>query len=99
MLGNSSSGIAEAPAIGLPAVNVGDRQAGRHRAANVIDAPPEPEAVTAALRQALDPAFRRGLPGPDGPPPDGRAGQRIAHIISAWHPSRPPRKAPIDVPR
>ncbi len=58
MLGNSSSALVEAPALGLPAVNVGDRQAGRHREANVLDAPAEAAAVADALRQALTPAFR-----------------------------------------
>jgi UDP-N-acetylglucosamine 2-epimerase (non-hydrolysing) len=41
ILGNSSSGLVEAPALDLPAVNVGDRQEGRRREANVIDVPPQ----------------------------------------------------------
>ena len=98
MLGNSSSGVAEAPAIGLPVVNVGDRQAGRRRSGNVIDVEPDGPLVADALGRALDPAFRKGLREADRPPSDGRAGERIAHIISTWHPSRPPRKAPIDLP-
>ncbi|HET7472999.1 MAG TPA: UDP-N-acetylglucosamine 2-epimerase [Candidatus Limnocylindrales bacterium] len=97
MLGNSSSAIAEAPAIGLPAVNVGDRQAGRRRSPNVIDVPADAEAVARALRHALDPAFREGLLASPSPGSDGRVGERIAHIISTWHPTRPPRKASIDV--
>jgi len=97
MLGNSSSGIIEAPALGLPVVNVGDRQAGRTRAPNVIDVPADRDAVTAALRHALDPGFRRGLLDAGLPAADGRAGMRAAHIIATWRPPRPPRKAPIDV--
>lgn len=99
MLGNSSSGLVEAPALRLPVINVGDRQAGRTRHPNVIDTPPEAAAVTAALRRALDPGFRAGLPEPDARLVDGRAGERAAHIIAAWRPSRPPRKAPIPVLR
>jgi UDP-N-acetylglucosamine 2-epimerase (non-hydrolysing) len=97
MLGNSSSGLIEAPVVGLPAVNVGERQAGRLRWANVIDAPAEADAVIAALRRALDPAFRATAR--DGAPPlaDGRAGERVADIIAAWRPSRPPRKPPIRI--
>jgi UDP-hydrolysing UDP-N-acetyl-D-glucosamine 2-epimerase len=95
MLGNSSSGVAEAPAIGLPVVNVGDRQAGRIRHANVLDVPADAAAVAAALRRALDPAFRADLQAADLPLADGRAGERIAHIIAAWHPTHPPRKAPV----
>jgi UDP-hydrolysing UDP-N-acetyl-D-glucosamine 2-epimerase len=95
MLGNSSSGLIEAPAVRLPVVDVGDRQAGRRRGANVIHADIDVDEVTTALRQALDPAFRAGLPPPDGPLTDGRAGARAAHIIGRWRPPRPPRKAPI----
>jgi UDP-hydrolysing UDP-N-acetyl-D-glucosamine 2-epimerase len=55
--GNSSSGIIEAPSLGVPTVNVGERQDGRVRAASVIDCPPEREAITAALGRALSPDF------------------------------------------
>jgi UDP-N-acetylglucosamine 2-epimerase len=98
MLGNSSSGIVEAPALRLPVVNVGDRQAGRARQPNVIDAAADDTAVTSALRRALDGESRRGLPAPDARLLDGHAGERAAHIIAAWRPSYPPRKAPMLVP-
>jgi UDP-hydrolysing UDP-N-acetyl-D-glucosamine 2-epimerase len=97
MLGNSSSGLVEAPALRLPVVNVGDRQAGRTRSANVIDVPPQAGAVTEGLRRAIDPSFRQSLPAPDPRTADGRAGLRVAHIIAGWRPSKPPRKAPIRV--
>lgn len=58
MLGNSSSGIIEAPSLGLPVVNLGQRQAGRTRGANLIDAACQREAILAALEQALAPDFR-----------------------------------------
>jgi UDP-hydrolysing UDP-N-acetyl-D-glucosamine 2-epimerase len=99
MLGNSSSGLIEAPAVDLPAVNVGDRQEGRRREANVIDTPADGAAVAAALKQALGPAFRASVVAAHPPLADGRAGARIADIIAAWRPSSPPRKAPIPVER
>ena len=55
MLGNSSSGLIEAPAVGLPVVNVGDRQAGRERGPNVIDVPADAAAIAEALARALVP--------------------------------------------
>jgi UDP-hydrolysing UDP-N-acetyl-D-glucosamine 2-epimerase len=58
MAGNSSSGIIEAPSFGLPVVNIGARQAGRVRGANVVDVPCERAAVSAGLRRALSPKFR-----------------------------------------
>jgi UDP-hydrolysing UDP-N-acetyl-D-glucosamine 2-epimerase len=97
MLGNSSSGLLEAPAVDLPAVNVGDRQEGRRRETNAIDAPSDASAVAAALRRALDPTFRVGVAAAHPRLADGRAGARIADIIAAWRPSAPPRKAPIPV--
>ncbi len=99
MLGNSSSGLIEAPAVDLPAVDVGDRQLGRHREANVIDVPAEPAAIVAGLRRALDPDFRTRLAAAHPALADGHAGERIADIIAAWRPPSPLRKAPIMVER
>lgn len=53
VIGNSSSGILEAPSFGLPTVNIGDRQAGRERAESVIDVPAETEAIIETIRTAL----------------------------------------------
>lgn len=79
--GNSSSGVIEAPIMGVPSVNVGDRQAGRLRPPGVIDAPLEPAAIAMALHRALDPAFRAeaGI----APPPfgDGRTAERIVAVL------------------
>lgn len=98
MLGNSSSALIEAPAVDLPAVDVGERQAGRRAGANVHHVPAEATAVTEAVREALDPATRARVAAGRPPLADGRAGQRIADIIAAWRPSSPPRKPPITVP-
>ena len=62
MIGNSSSGLLEAPFFGLPVVNVGDRQAGRLREPNVIDVPrATAAAIDRAIDRALSPQFRRAL--------------------------------------
>jgi len=98
MLGNSSSALIEAPAVDLPSVDVGDRQAGRRAGANVLHAAAEPDLVIGALREALDPATRARVEATHPPLTDGRAGRRIADIIAAWRPPRPPRKPPIPVP-
>jgi len=57
VIGNSSSGLIEAPALGTPSVNIGIRQKGRLRSASVIDCPEDPDAINAAIDRALDPAF------------------------------------------
>ena len=95
ILGNFSSALVEAPAVDVPAVNVGDRQAGRDREANVIDATADAPAVAEALLEALTPAFRETARTGRPTLADGRAGERIADIIAAWHPPSPPTKPPI----
>jgi UDP-hydrolysing UDP-N-acetyl-D-glucosamine 2-epimerase len=53
VVGNSSSGILEAPAVGVPSVNVGSRQAGRLRAPSVFDCTDSPDAITSCVQHAL----------------------------------------------
>jgi len=61
MVGNSSSGLIEAPCFKLPAVNVGDRQRGRLRGKNVIDVTYDRNAITKAIRTALSEDFKHYL--------------------------------------
>lgn len=83
MVGNSSSGLIEAPSFGLPVVNIGSRQAGRIRAANVIDCAPEAGAIAAAIARATGSGFRAGLKGLVNPFGDGHAAERIVAALSA----------------
>jgi UDP-N-acetylglucosamine 2-epimerase (non-hydrolysing)/GDP/UDP-N,N'-diacetylbacillosamine 2-epimerase (hydrolysing) len=82
MVGNSSSGIMETASIPLPTVNVGMRQQGRERAANVIDVPARSEAILEGIRRASDPGFREGLRGLVNPYGDGTASRRIAETLA-----------------
>ena len=83
MVGNSSSGIIEAPSFELPVVNIGDRQAGRLRAANVIDVAAERDAIVAGLQCALAPGFRASLADLRNPYGDGHASERIAATLAS----------------
>lgn len=67
VVGNSSSGILEAPALSTPTVNIGDRQAGRVRAKSVLDCEARRGAIQKALALALSPEFRQGLAGMENP--------------------------------
>lgn len=58
MLGNSSSGIIEAPAMHIPTVNIGDRQKGRMMAESVICCTPEKESIVLAMEKAMSPSFK-----------------------------------------
>jgi UDP-N-acetylglucosamine 2-epimerase (non-hydrolysing)/GDP/UDP-N,N'-diacetylbacillosamine 2-epimerase (hydrolysing) len=82
MVGNSSSGIREAPTFRVPAINVGTRQSGRLRAANVIDVSNERGAIAAAIHRVLhDSQFRRQLATVTNPYGDGGAAKRIVDVL------------------
>jgi UDP-hydrolysing UDP-N-acetyl-D-glucosamine 2-epimerase len=81
MVGNSSSGIIEAASFGLPVVNVGDRQRGRIRGANVLDAPADRDAIRAVVARAVSPEFRASIAGVVNPYGDAGASARIVHIL------------------
>jgi len=83
MVGNSSSGLYEAPSFKLPVVNVGERQAGRERAANVIDAPHDKNEIGKAIEYALhDTGFRARLAKCRNPFGDGKSSARIVEVLA-----------------
>ena len=87
MVGNSSSGLIEAPSFGLPAVNVGSRQRGRVAAANVIHVGNDVDDLRRGIRTALSSEFRAGLEGLQNPYDhhgDGRNSERIAATLKAF---------------
>ena len=57
MIGNSSSGILEAPVFGVPTVNIGNRQTGRIKPKSVIDCMPTKESILQAMNKAMDEKF------------------------------------------
>ncbi|MBN4060236.1 UDP-N-acetylglucosamine 2-epimerase (hydrolyzing) [Planctomycetaceae bacterium AH-315-I19] len=81
MVGNSSSGIMEAPSLELPVVNIGRRQDGRERARNIIDCPAEPGAIVNAISKATSTEFKGSLAGMVSPYGDGSAGEKIAEAL------------------
>ncbi|MDH6256023.1 GDP/UDP-N,N'-diacetylbacillosamine 2-epimerase (hydrolyzing) [Aurantimicrobium minutum] len=96
VIGNSSSGITEAPSAGVPTVNIGDRQSGRLRAPSIIDVENSKEAITKGIEEALSSRYKQiasqkvspfGFPG---------ASKRILEIIDNMKLSELPRKKFID---
>lgn len=84
MVGNSSSGLTEAPSFRLPVVNIGDRQRGRVRAPNVIDVPCTRDAILKGIKRAASVRFRSSLRGMRNPYDrfhDGRASERIKDVL------------------
>jgi GDP/UDP-N,N'-diacetylbacillosamine 2-epimerase (hydrolysing) len=81
VVGNSSSGLIEAPSFGTGAVNIGDRQAGRLRGASVIDCAPQQEAIEAALAKLLSSEFRNMLKSVQNPYDQGAAAEAIVRVL------------------
>lgn len=81
VVGNSSSGLIEAPTFGIGTVNIGDRQAGRLKAASVVDCAPQTDAIKAAVVRVLSPAFREEIATIVNPYGEGGASEAIVHIL------------------
>ncbi len=81
VIGNSSSGIIEAPTFGIPTVNIGDRQKGRLQAGSIINCESDRQSISTAIREALSEEFRLLCKTVKNPYGDGRAAGRIAEKI------------------
>jgi UDP-N-acetylglucosamine 2-epimerase (non-hydrolysing)/GDP/UDP-N,N'-diacetylbacillosamine 2-epimerase (hydrolysing) len=79
VVGNSSSGVLEAPSLNVPTVDIGDRQKGRERASSVFNTPPERNAIVEAISKAAI----RGRQPTISPYGDGESSQRFADVIAA----------------
>lgn len=81
VIGNSSSGIIEAPSFGIPTVNIGDRQEGRIKAESVIDCKPETEQISRTIKKALSPGFAKFCKNVNNPYGKGNAAKKIYRVI------------------
>ena len=77
IVGNSSVAIRECSFLGVPAVNIGSRQGGRERGANVIDVDYNRDHICTAIREHLNDAKKK----PSKIYGDGSAGSRIADLL------------------
>jgi len=82
VVGNSSSGLIEAPTLRVPTVNIGSRQAGRLRANSVIDVECQRAAILAGIQQAGSETFRASLADVTNPYGDGHAAPRIVKRLA-----------------
>ncbi|MDJ0624002.1 MAG: UDP-N-acetylglucosamine 2-epimerase [Desulfocapsaceae bacterium] len=81
VIGNSSSGIIEAPSFGVPVINVGSRQQGRIKAANIISCQPHRSAILKACRKGLSQQFKDLAETVDNPYRKKGTAHRIKEII------------------
>lgn len=82
VIGNSSSGVGEVPALGIPTVNIGDRQKGRIMADSVINCEPECESIVSAIDKARSKEFKSSIDINNNPYGKGDTSVEIARIIN-----------------
>lgn len=82
VVGNSSSGIAEAPSFGIGTVNIGDRQKGRLCATSVINCEPTTDRIREALNKLYCPNFRENATHTVNPYGNGGASAQIAKVLN-----------------
>ncbi len=81
VVGNSSSGLYEAPSFKIPSINIGDRQSGRMKAGSVIDCAANAKAIGQALAQAFSPTFVEKCRDALNPYGDGHTTERILCVL------------------
>ena len=81
VIGNSSSGLVEAPSYKIPTINIGDRQKGRLMASSVICCEPTQASIEKAVEKALSPEFRKTAAKTLNPYGDGKTSKKIVKII------------------
>lgn len=81
VVGNSSSGIIEAPFLGTPTVNIGTRQSGRPRAESVVDCGESADQISTAIRLALSAGHRAQVRCASSCYGDGHAAERILKVL------------------
>ena len=81
VVGNSSSGIVEAPSLSTPTINIGDRQKGRIKARSVVDCLPTRDSIKKAFKKVYSKEFRQQLKNVQNPLGDGQSAERVKRIL------------------
>jgi GDP/UDP-N,N'-diacetylbacillosamine 2-epimerase (hydrolysing) len=84
VVGNSSSGLAEAPTFKIATINIGNRQTGRIKAASVIDCGPEKVFIEEAFQKLYSTAFQKSLKSVVNPYGEGGASEKIYQVIKTF---------------
>lgn len=84
VVGNSSSGIVEAPSFKVPTVNIGDRQKGRVQTKSIINCSPANDAIIKSIQRALSIEFRQSLQKIQNPYEKENTARNIKEIISHY---------------
>jgi len=98
VVGNSSSGLIEAPSFKIGTINIGDRQKGRIKATSIIDCLPEKEEILSAASKLYSSEFQSGLRKVHNPYGAGGASKQIADILRSDSLTQPLKKQFHDLP-
>jgi GDP/UDP-N,N'-diacetylbacillosamine 2-epimerase (hydrolysing) len=99
VVGNSSSGIIEAPSLGVGIVNIGDRQKGRVQADSVINCAPERGELAQALARAITPEYQETAAQVTNPYGSAGASEKIAKVAATFSLANLARKSFYNLPR
>ncbi len=97
VVGNSSSGLIEAPSFQIGTINIGDRQKGRLRARSVIDCKPEEQAIKNAICKLYSEDFQDLLKTTQNPYAGERVAEKIVEAIKRFPLSQAPKKEFYDI--
>lgn len=81
VVGNSSSGLLEAPTFQIGTINIGDRQKGRIKAESIIDCGPNHQSIKLAFQQLYSPDFQLKLKKVVNPYGEGGASRKITQVL------------------
>lgn len=84
VIGNSSSGIIEAPSFNVPTINIGDRQKGRIQAESIINSLPESRAISTAIDKAFSQSFIDNIKETYNPYGLGDTSQKVIDKIKSY---------------
>ena len=82
IVGNSSSGLAEAPTLKIGTINIGDRQKGRLRAKSVIDCNPDQKSIAMAIEKLYSKDYQDEVKMVQNPYGDGNATEKIISVLT-----------------
>jgi len=81
VVGNSSSGLIEAPSFKIGTINIGDRQRGRQKARSIIDCKPDKASIKKALQKIYSSKFKEYIKKTKNPYGDGCASKKIVRVL------------------
>jgi len=98
VIGNSSSGILEAPSFNKGTINIGDRQRGRLQATSVINCEPNKNSILVALKKLYSVDFQESLNTVKNPYGDGGASEKVVEVIKCYRENDLIKKTFYDLP-